>query len=149
MLLSVLQDCANGFSTGLELQLNWSGRGSAGPGPFAVVNRVVDVVDNSFPRSEWNGRVLPKESSESILRPYVTAKGSESERGQPLEMSIRLATSAVALAIICDRLNNGGAATKRLLTVLTSRRGLDSRLLDRIMNAPVRPAQMTFATSMS
>src|SRR5205823_4451799 len=86
MLLSVLQDCANGFSTGLELQLNWSGRGSAGPGPFAVVNRVVDVVDNSFPRSEWNGRVLPKESSESILRPYVTAKGSESERGQPLEM---------------------------------------------------------------
>jgi hypothetical protein len=104
----VVKRCMNGeFTDGTRLQRRWSGESQEGLDPHSILEWIGDEVDRAFPEENWVGKSVPKQATQHILKSVLAAKGKGEERGQPLDMSVRLVASTLALAIVCERLNIG------------------------------------------
>ena len=106
--LPILRKCTNGgFTDGDALQLRWSGRAEVGIDPLWINDWVANEVSRVLPKEKWKGVMLPRSATQRFLVPALVEKGSGRKRGQPIDMSVRLAASAIALSLVCERLNNG------------------------------------------
>lgn len=105
--LPTLQKCLNGFPDGTTLQARWTERARGRPGPDRVIKEVAASVRAALPSSRWANRTLPISATGPILGPRCVARGLHAPKGQPIELSVRLAAAVGALVLVCERLNRG------------------------------------------
>ena len=121
-LLPVVRTCENGFPDGRSLQARWAGLSNEGDGPTSIVRWVASRVDAAFPRSQWNTTTVPKALTQPLLSPRMRDRGKDPFRGQPEELSIRLAMTCLALSVVCERLNGGREALSDVRAAVESGR---------------------------
>jgi hypothetical protein len=140
-LLSVVRTGLNGFAAdGIAVQSEWAGWASNRFGPRRILSIVAGEVGRAFPAVDWDGKTLPLTATSATLESSVQAKGTEAGPEQPLEMSVRLAVSAISLSILCEKLNKGDSPLEKVMAALVTSKGLLSPRLDALKQANERTA---------
>lgn len=98
--------CNSNLPDADTLQQKWSGRRTTGRTPDYYCRRVATFIDSVFPQSEWGKSLVPSTVTQPIIDPFLFAKGTKAEEGQPLEMSVRLLASAIGMALLCSSIND-------------------------------------------
>jgi hypothetical protein len=72
------------------------------------------------------------ELTDPILQTVCVARGDDAGGSQPLPMEARLLASTIALALYCERLDNGTGVPSALLNAIT---GGEKRLADYLVES--------------
>ncbi len=121
-LSTTVQRCLDGFPDGLSLQAQWAKREEETFGPREILRFATRTIDQNLPHAKWKETLVSARLTEPILGSSPSAQGTDTNPGQPLEMSVRLVAGAIVLSVICERLNHGSKALDELMGKLVSGR---------------------------
>ena len=132
LLQPLAQTTLNGFPDAAVLQDRWTGQSRLGRSPDALCEEIARAVERAFPSKTWRNRRIAMELTDPILETVCVARGDDAGGNQPLPMEARLLASTIALALYCERLDNGTGVPSALLDAIS---GGEKRLADYLVES--------------